>query len=80
MEDWTWIIQENVDYYYRGSGKITFKNIKTVKNTIIHRQNGEKYNPLIVAGTFEFNFNDISIPITLGRFDFFINDSYFDKE
>jgi len=43
------------------------------------RQNGEKYNPLVVAGVFEFSVDEISIAITQGRFYFYINDNYSDQ-
>lgn len=69
-------IRHGVDYHYGGSGRITFRNIRTVRNTTITRQNGDKYNPLIVAGTFEFSFSEISTTVKLGRFDFYINDYY----
>lgn len=80
IEDSFWAIQDSVGYYYGGTGKVILKNVKTIKNTTFRRQNGEKYNPLIVAGTFEFNVDEISTVVTLGRFDFYINDDYLDQK
>ena len=74
-----WTIENNVDYHYGGTGSITFRNIKKVKSLTIHRQNGERYNPIIVSGLFEFSFENISVAVSSGRFDFYINDSYLDQ-
>jgi hypothetical protein len=80
IEDGFSTIQDSIYYYYGGTGKVILKNVKTIKNTSFRRQNGEKYNPLIVAGTFEFNVDEISTAVTLGRFDFYINDDYLDQK
>jgi hypothetical protein len=73
-------IRDTVEYYYGGTGKITFKKVKPLTNISLSGQNGERYNPLIVAGTFEFHFEQDSIDVTMGRFDFQINDSYLEQK
>lgn len=68
-------IGDSVEYYYGGTGEITFQAVKPVTRITLSRQNGgERYHPLIVAGKFEFHFEQDSIDVTLGRFDFQIND------
>lgn len=73
-------IQDDVTYHRGGTGRITFKNVKTVKGITYTRVNGEQYHPLIVAGTFEFTFPEISTVVSLGRFDFYLTDSSLDHE
>jgi hypothetical protein len=79
IDDRSWTIRDSTDHYYGGIGEITVRSVNVIKNTTIQRQNGEKYNPLIIAGTFEFSFEQDLIHVTSGRFDFYINDNYLDQ-
>jgi len=54
-----------------GSGELTIKKIKPISNVTIVGNNGAaSYHPMIMAGTFKFNFNADTVKIDSGRFDF----------
>ena len=69
-----------VNYFYSGNGELKIQNVKSVKNITLTRNNGEKYHPQIVAGTFYIDFNQNNIKVESGRFDFALNDAYLDSE
>ena len=78
IRDFEGILKDNVHFYYGGKGQLEFKTVKKVNYTW-PRGNGERYYPLIVAGTFAFKFEKDSINVESGRFDFEINDDYLDQ-
>ena len=60
-----------------GIGTFSIKRTREVTNQIYYRGSGQNktpYHPLIVAGTFEFEFPAEGIKVESGRYDFFIND------
>jgi hypothetical protein len=80
IDDRSEMINENVGAYLHGTGELTINNVKVIQSTTWTRDNGEKYNPLIVAGTFNFNFASPEIVVKSGRFDFVVNDAYVDQK
>lgn len=76
LDDGFRAIQDSIDYFYGGTGAITFTQVKPMIDLTFTDPNGEKYHPLIVAGNFRFHFDQPSIDVTMGRFDFRIADDY----
>ncbi len=71
-------LNSQYERYYGGKGQFTVRNVKKLTNITYTRSNGEKYNPLIVSGVFDFEFNSFDIKIESGRFDFQMTDSDID--
>lgn len=76
MDDWHMTINNGVEHYSGGTGAITFTQVKPVIDRTVTGRNGEQYHPLIVAGRFRFHFEQGAIDVTMGRFDFWIDDYY----
>lgn len=68
-------LKTHKDKYFSGEGRFLIKNVKEIKSLSFTRPTGEKYNPLIVSGLFDFEFKRDSIKIESGRFDFQVIDS-----
>ncbi len=62
--------------YAGGIGTFSINAIKEKSSTTHFRgEDREPYHPIVIAGTFNFEFPSASIKVESGRFDFFINDS-----
>ena len=59
---------------------MNIKNVKEASSITLTRPNGENYHPLIISGTFKFDFVSDNIKVESGRFDFVINDSWIDQQ
>ena len=73
--DYFKVINSRKKVFKGGSGELTIIKIKPISNVTIGGSNGAaSYHPMIMAGTFKFNFNADTVKIESGRFDFEIYD------
>ncbi|MCA4898481.1 MAG: hypothetical protein ACK514_04355 [Bacteroidota bacterium] len=72
------VLNDQYERYYGGKGQFIVRNVKRVTNLTYVRGNGEKYNPLIVSGIFDYEFANYGIKVESGRFDFQMIDADID--